>query len=63
LAANFASSHGHGKGEYLSTHASVSKKHLQKYVDEIAFRFNNREAPAEMFQRLLRHVSRAESFS
>src|SRR5438270_634522 len=53
----------HLKRGIKSTHASVSKKHLQKYIDEFAFRFNNREAPAEMFQRLLRHVSRAESFS
>jgi len=47
----------HLKRGIKSTHASVSKKHLQKYVDEFAFRFNNREAPAEMFQRLLRQVS------
>jgi transposase-like protein len=49
----------HLKRGIKSTHASVSKKHLQKYVDEFAFRFNNREAPAEMFQRLLRQVSKA----
>jgi hypothetical protein len=42
------------------THVSVSKKHLQKYVDEFAFRFNNRDKPADMFNRLVRQVSRAD---
>src|SRR5581483_7680427 len=50
----------HLKRGISSTHVSVSKKHLQKYVDEFAFRYNNREAPAEMFQRLVRQVSRAK---
>lgn len=49
----------HLKRGIKSTHASVSRKHLQKYVDEFAFRYNNREAPAEMFQRLVKQVSRA----
>lgn len=53
----------HLKRGIRSTHVSVSKRHLQKYVDEFAFRFNNREAPAEMFQRLVRQVSRADSSS
>lgn len=35
------------------THIHVSKQHLQKYVDEFAFRFNEREEPAAMFDRLL----------
>lgn len=35
------------------THVHVSKQHLQKYVDEFAFRFNQREEPANMFDRLL----------
>ena len=48
----------HLKRGIKSTHAAVSRKHLQKYVDEFAFRYNNREAPAEMFQRLVRQVSR-----
>lgn len=50
----------HLKKGLKSTHVSVSKKHLQRYVDEFAFRYNNREAPAAMFQRLVRQVSRAE---
>lgn len=49
----------HLKRGIRSTHVSVSKHHLQKYVDEFAFRFNNREAPAEMFHRLVRQVSKA----
>jgi transposase len=53
----------HLKRGIKSTHASVSKQHLQKYVDEFAFRYNNREAPADMFQRLVRQVSRADSSS
>jgi transposase len=51
----------HLKRGLSSTHVSVSKKHLQKYVDEFSFRFNNREAPAEMFQRLVKQVSRVTS--
>lgn len=48
----------HLKRGIRSTHVSVSKGHLQKYVDEFAFRFNNRDEPAAMFQRLVRQVSR-----
>ena len=47
----------HLKRGIKSTHASVSKQHLQKYVDEFSFRFNNRDEPAEMFSRLLRQIS------
>lgn len=36
---------------------SVSKKHMQKYVDEFVVRYNNREAPAQMFERLISAVS------
>lgn len=50
----------HLKRGIKSTHASVSKQHLQKYVDEFAFRYNYRQAPADMFHRLLKQVSRAE---
>ncbi|HWA12570.1 MAG TPA: IS1595 family transposase [Burkholderiales bacterium] len=41
-----------------STHVAVSHKYLQKYVDEFAFRYNNRQAPAEMFQRLVAQISK-----
>jgi transposase-like protein len=50
----------HLKRGISSTHVSVSKIHLQKYVDEFAFRFNNRDEPAAMFHRMLRQVSRAD---
>ena len=53
----------HLKRGIRSTHCSVSRQHLQKYVDEFAFRFNTRHEPAEMFARLLRQVSREESFA
>lgn len=52
----------HLKRGIRSTHASVSRKHLQKYVDEFAFRYNNRQAPAEMFQRMLNQISKPISF-
>jgi len=49
----------HLKRGISSTHVSVSKRHLQKYVDEFAFRFDNRDQPADMFRRLVAQVSRA----
>jgi hypothetical protein len=38
------------------THIHVSQKHLQKYVDEFAFRYNNRINPASMFDVVLQGV-------
>lgn len=38
------------------THVHVSKKHLQKYADEFAFRHNNRAEPALMFDAALSSV-------
>lgn len=38
------------------THIWVSQKHLQKYVDEFAFRYNNRENHATMFDVALQGV-------
>lgn len=32
------------KRNYHGTYHSMSKKHLQRYIDEVVFRFNNREA-------------------
>lgn len=46
----------HLKRGISSTHVSVSKKHLQRYVDEFAFRYNNRDASADMFKRLLAQI-------
>lgn len=48
----------HLKRGLSSTHVSVSPKHLQKYVNEFAFRYNNRHAPADMFQRMLAQISK-----
>ncbi len=38
------------------THISVSRKHLQKYVDEVAFRLMNKDRQDEMFEIILSHV-------
>ena len=38
------------------THHSVSGKHLQKYVDEYAFRYNHRSAPIDLFHLLMVRV-------
>ena len=38
------------------THVHVSPQHLQKYVDEFAFRYNNRTEPASMFDAVLSGV-------
>ena len=35
------------------THHGVGHKHLQVYLDEFAFRFNDRRAPQATFQTLL----------
>ena len=48
----------HLKRGIKSTHVSVSKKHIQKYVDEFVFRYNNRDEPAEMFNRVLAQISK-----
>jgi transposase-like protein len=53
----------HLKRGIVSTHVSVSPKHLQKYVDEFGFRYNNRQARAEMFQRMLVQISKKTTSS
>lgn len=47
----------HLKRGIRSTHVAVSKQHLQKYVNEFAFRYNNRGEPAEMFHRMLKQIT------
>jgi transposase-like protein len=47
----------HLKKGIKSTHVSVSKKHMQRYVNEFGYRYNNRHAPAEMFNRMLAQIS------
>lgn len=48
----------HLKRGISSTHVSVSKQHMQKYVDEFGFRYNYRKEPREMFRMLLTQISR-----
>ncbi len=38
------------------THISVSAKHLQKYVDEVSFRYMYRKMPEKMFEAILNRV-------
>lgn len=38
------------------THIHVSKEHLQKYVDEVSFRYMHRNKQDEMFETILSHV-------
>lgn len=38
------------------THIHVSKRHLQKYVDEVAFRYMNRDKQDTMFETILKNV-------
>lgn len=51
----------HLKRGIRSTHVSVSPEHLNKYVAEFAFRYNNRKAPAAMFHRMLSQISKPTS--
>ena len=39
------------------THIQVSRKHLQKYVDEVAFRYMQRDKQDTMFETILSHVA------
>ena len=39
------------------THIQVSRKHLQKYVDEVAFRYMNKDKQDTMFETVLSHVA------
>lgn len=38
------------------THIHVSRRHLQKYVDEVAFRYMNRDKQDRMFETILKNV-------
>ena len=39
------------------THIQVSGRHLQKYIDEVAFRYMNKDRQATMFDTILSHVA------
>ena len=43
----------------IGVYHHITPKHTGRYVDEFAFRFNNRDKPADMFRRLVAQVSRA----
>ncbi len=47
----------HFKRGIYGVYRKVSSKHLQKYADEFAFRYNNRHRPSEMFDVLLSQIS------
>ncbi len=46
------------KNSIRGTHVHVSTKHLWKYVSEFSFRYNMRQQPAAMFDRLIEGLSR-----
>lgn len=45
------------------THIQVSKKHLQKYADEVAFRYENRANKDQMFNLILENVKVSQPVS
>jgi len=51
----------HLKGGIRSTHIHVSRKHLQNYIEEFGFRFNNRKEPGTMFYRMLSHLAQRQT--
>ncbi len=46
----------HLKRGIFGVYRHVSKKYLQAYADEFAFRYNNRKSPARMFEVLLKQI-------
>lgn len=46
------------KKSIKSTHIHVSKKHMQKYLDEFCFRYSFRKTPWLMFDAALAHLAR-----
>lgn len=52
------------KRQYHGTHHHMSQKHLQRYIDEIAYRFNNRdEDMADVFADVVQRVSKRGKMS
>ncbi|KKP86608.1 MAG: ISSpo3, transposase [Candidatus Roizmanbacteria bacterium GW2011_GWA2_35_8] len=53
----------HLKRGIYGVYRHVSKKYLQAYADEFAFRYNNRKSSGQMFFNLLRQVSLVKMIS
>jgi transposase-like protein len=52
------------KRNYHGTYHSMSKKHLQKYIDEVCFRFNGREGDVhELFDAVTEKISKRGKLS
>jgi len=52
------------KRNYHGTYHSMSKKHLQRYIDEVVFRFNNRQdSLARKFDRVTAKISKRGNMS
>jgi len=52
------------KRNYHGTYHSMSKKHLQKYIDEVCFRFNGREGDVhELFDAVTEKISKRVKLS
>ena len=49
----------HVKRSIRGTHKSVSKRHLQEYLDAFVFHYNNRHSDTERFALLLGTLLRA----
>lgn len=52
------------KRNYHDTYHTMSKKHLQRYIDEVCFRFNNRDMDmSEVFAEVARRVAKSGKMS
>ena len=52
------------KRNYHGTYHSMSKKHLQKYIDEVVFRFNSRDLNMQgMFDEVTKRIAKHDNIS